>query len=162
MRWIVCLLTILLSGCHSVSLLERKTAEVPPSVMPLWEQYQQCLVATDPMELALIIEQFERVVSEGAEPPSWMKAWGNHVKNQPLRTSVDPKALGAACTLRAAGVMAEAEHLTEARALYQRVLARYSNREWAYYVDQAKEALAGLQDSTPAVVAFRPDRLLSR
>ncbi|RPH77228.1 MAG: hypothetical protein EHM80_12960 [Nitrospiraceae bacterium] len=79
--------------------------------MPLWEQYQQCLVATDPMELALIIEQFERVVSEGAEPPSWMKAWGNHVKNQPLRTSVDPQALGAACTLRAAGVMAEAEYL---------------------------------------------------
>lgn len=111
--------------------------------MPLWEQYQQCLVATDPMELALIIEQFEHVVSKGAEPPSWMKAWGNHVKNQPLRTSVDPQALGAACTLRAAGVMAEAEHLTEARALYQRVLARYSKREWAYYVDQAKEALVG-------------------
>ena len=82
--------------------------------------------------------------------------------NQPLRTSVDPQALGASCTIRAAGVMAEAARITEARALYQRVLARYSNREWAYYVDRAKEALAGLQDSTPAVVAFRPDPLLSR
>jgi hypothetical protein len=58
--------------------------------------------------------------------------------------------------------MAEAEHLTEARALYRRVLVRYSNREWAYYADQAKEALAGLQGSAPTVVAFRPDRLLSR
>lgn len=162
MRWIVCLFTILLSGCQGVWLLERDTSEAPLSVMPLWERYQQCLVATNPMELDLIIAQFERVVSEGAGPPSWMKAWGGHVVNQPLRTSVDPQALGAACTLKAAGVMAEAEHLTEARALYQRVLARYSNREWTYYIDQAKEALAGLQNSTPAVVAFRPNRLLHR
>ena len=130
--------------------------------MPLWERYQQCLVTTDPTELALIIDQFERVVSEGAEPPSWMKAWGPHVTNQPLRTSIDPQALGAACTLRAAAMMTEAEHLTEARALYQRVLERYSSRDLAYYVDLAKEALAGLQISAPAVVAFRPDRALPR
>ena len=58
--------------------------------------------------------------------------------------------------------MAEAEFMPEVRALYQRVLARYSNREWAYDVDRAKAALAGLQDSTPAVVAFRSDPLLSR
>ena len=162
MRWTLCLLIILLSGCHGVSLLERTTAEPRSPIMPLWESDQQCLAATDPTELVLIVERFERVVSEGAEPPSWMKAWGHHVTNQPRRTSVDPQALGAACTLRAAGVMAEAEFMPEARALYQRVLARYSNREWAYYVDRAKAALAGLQDSTPAVVAFRPDPLLSR
>jgi len=128
--------------------------------MPLWERYQQCLVTTDPTELVLIIEQFERVMLAGAEPPSWMRAWGHHVTTQPLRTAVDPQALGAACTLRAAAVMAEAAQVTEAQALYQRVLARYSNRDWAYYVDQAKEALAGLQNSAPAVVALRPDRAL--
>ncbi|MCE3224614.1 MAG: hypothetical protein K0S58_2794 [Nitrospira sp.] len=58
--------------------------------------------------------------------------------------------------------MVEAEHLTEARALYRRVLARYSSRDWAYYVAQAKEALVSLSDSAPAVVALRPDRALSR
>ena len=122
--------------------------------MPLWERYQQCLVTTDPTELVLIIDQFERVMPAGAAPPSWMRAWGHHVTNQPLRTAVDPQALGAACTLRAAAVMAEAEHMMEARALYRRVIARYSNRESAYYLNQAKEALAGLQDSAPAVVAL--------
>ena len=162
MRWTVCLLTILLSGCHGVSLLERSTAEAPSPIMPLWERYQQCLVTTDPTKLVLIIDQFERVMPAGVEPPSWMKAWGPHVTNQPLRTAVDPQALGAACTLRAAAVMVEAEHLTEARALYQRVLARYSRLDWAYYVDQAKEALAGLQDSAPAVVALRPSSAPSR
>jgi hypothetical protein len=158
----MCLLIILLSGCHGVSLLKRTTAELPLPIMPLWRSYQHCLAVTDPAELFLIIEQVERVVSEGAEPPSWMKAWGGHVANQPLRTSVDPQALGAACTIRAAGVMAEAARIAEARALYQHVLERYSKREWVYYADQAKEALVSLQDSTPAVVAFRPDRLLSR
>ena len=162
MRWIVCLLTILLSGCHGVLLLERPTAEAPPSIMPLWERYQQCLVTTDPTELVLIIDQFERVTPAGAEPPSWMRAWGDHVTNQPLRTAVDPQTLGAACTLRAAAVMAEAERLTEALALYQRVLARYSGRDRAYYVNQAKEGLVSLSDSAPAVVALRSDRALPR
>jgi hypothetical protein len=162
MRWTVCLLTILLSGCQGVSLLERHTAEVPPSIMPLWERYQQCLVTTDPTELFLIIDQFERVRLAGTEPPSWMRAWGQHVANQPLRTAVDPQALGAACTLRAGAVMAEAEHLTEARALYQRVLTRYTHREWAYYVDQAIEALAGLHDSEGPVAALRSNRALVR
>lgn len=162
MRWTVYLLTILLSGCQGVSLLEQHTAEVPPSIMPLWERYQQCLVTTDPTELVLIIDQLERVKLAGAEPPSWMRSWGEHVTNQPLRTAVDPQALGAACTLRAAAVMAEATQLTEARALYQRVLARYAHRDWAYYVNQATEALMRLADSAPTVVALRPDRALPR
>ena len=149
----MCLLIILLSGCHGVSQLERTTAEPPSPIMPY------CLAATDPTELVLIAERFERVVSEGAEPLFWMTAWGDHVANQSLRASVDPQALGVACTIRTAAVTAEAERMTQARALYQPVLARYSNREWAYYVDRAKAALAGLQESTPAVVAFRPDPL---
>jgi hypothetical protein len=162
MRWTICLLTILLSGCQGVSLFEQPTAEAPPPIMLSWAHYQQCLVTTDPMEFSFIIDQLERVVPARTEPPSWMRAWGQHVANQPLRTAVDPQALGAACTLRAAAVMAEAEHLMEARALYRRVLARYSSRDWAYYVDQAKESLAGLQDSAPAVAALRPDRGLPR
>jgi len=162
MRWTICLFIILLSGCHNVSLSERPTAEAPPPIMPLWARYQQCLMTTDPTELALIIDQFERVMLAGTEPPSWMKAWGLHVKSQPLRTVVDPHALGAACTLRAAAVMAEAEHLTEARALYQRVLDRYVNGEVAYYVEQAQNALAGLQDSAPAIIALRSSAAPSR
>ena len=32
--------------------------------MPLWARYQQCLVTTDPTELILIIDQFERAIFE--------------------------------------------------------------------------------------------------
>jgi hypothetical protein len=141
---------------------ERSTEEVSLSVMPLWERYQHCFVTTDSLELALIVEKFELVERAAVEPPAWMRAWGQHVMSQPVRTAIDPQALGVACTLRAAAVMAEAEELKEAQALYRRVLARYSSREWAYYVDQAKEGLARLQGSGSAVVAFRPDPALSR
>jgi hypothetical protein len=158
MRWIICLLIIALSGCHGASLLERPTTEAPLPIMLLWAHYQRCLVTTDPTEFVSIIDQLESVVSARAEPPSWIRAWGQHVANQPLRTAVDPQALGTACTLRAAAVMAEAEHLMEARALYRRVLARYANREWAYFVDRATEALASLRDSAPAAVTFRSNR----
>lgn len=162
MRWTICLFTILLSGCHTVSLLERPTAEAPPPIMLLWAHYQQCLVTTDPTEFAFIIDRLESMVPARTEPPSWMRAWGQHVQDQPFRTAVDPQALSASCTLRAGAVMAEAEHLTEARALYQRVLTRYTHRDWAYYVDQATEALADLQDSVPAIVALRSKRPLPR
>ncbi len=162
MRWTVCLLLILLNGCQSIPLLDWLAVEAPPSIMPLWEHYQQCLVTTDLAELNILIEKVEQVTLAEVEPPSWMKRWGQHVMSQPVRTAVDPQALGVACTIRAAAVMMEAEQLVEAQALYRRVLARYSSRDWAYYVDQAKEALAALQGSASAVVALRPDPARSR
>jgi hypothetical protein len=162
MRWTVCLLVILLSGCQGMPLFERATAEAPPSIMPLWERYQQCLVSTDLAELTLIIGKFELATPTDVEPPSWMRVWGQHVMSQPIRTAIDPRALGAACTMRAAALMVEAQRLIEGQVLYQRVLVRYSNRDWAYYVDQAKEALASLQVSPHAVVEFRPDRVPPR
>lgn len=120
--------------------------------MPLWERYRQCLTSTDPTELFLIIEEFDHVGSEGTTPSFWMGAWGDSVKSQPIRTAVDPQALGAACTLRVAGLMVEAQHLTEGRALYRHVVTRYSSRDLTYYSKQAKEALAALQVPAPTVV----------
>ena len=159
MRWTVGLLIVLLNGCHGVSLFERPEENEPPPIMSLWEQYQHCRTTTDPVELFRTIDRFEAVKLSGAEPPSWMKGWGDHVTRQPVRIAIDPQALGVACTLRAAEVMIVAERVTEARALYERVLTRYSGPAWAYYADRAKEALVRLPDSSPATVAYIPDRL---
>jgi hypothetical protein len=79
---------------------------------------------------------------------------GEHVARQPLRTAVDPYALSTACALRTAVVMIGAQRLMEARSLYQRVLARYEAREFAYYRKQAKEALTRLEAASPTVVAL--------
>ncbi|HKC92934.1 MAG TPA: hypothetical protein VKB81_02835 [Nitrospira sp.] len=157
MRWTVCLVTILLSGCQGLSVPDRPAENAMP-IMPLWERYKQCLVSTNPQELLLVIDQFDQATHEGTEPPSWMRAWGHHVINQPLRLSVDPQALGAACTLRAAALLVGADRLAEARALYQRILSRDSNPSLRYYIDQAKWRLSSLSDSLPAVVAVRASR----
>ena len=159
MRWTVGLLMVLLSGCHGLSLFERPGENELPPIMSLWERYQHCRTTTDPLELFRMIDHFEGVKPSGAEPPSWMKGWGDHVTRQPVRIAIDPQALGVACTLRAAEVMIVAERVTEARALYERVLTRYSGPAWAYYADRAKEALVRLPDVSPATVAYIPDRL---
>jgi hypothetical protein len=155
MRWTVCLITILLYGCQGVSVLEQPTENALIPIMPLWERYKQCQRSTNPEELVLILEQFERTTLTGIEPPAWMRALGRHVTSQPSRIAVDPKALGAACMLRAAALFSDVGRLPEARALYQRTIAQYSSSEWAYYVDQAKKALVNLPEFAPAIVALR-------
>jgi hypothetical protein len=126
-----------------------------PSVMPFWNSYQRCMATTDPNLLVRSVEDLDRSVLEGSEPPDWLKSWGDHVIRQPLRTAVDPQALGAACTLRTARVLAEQDHAAEARSLYERLLIRYPQPQLTYYHDQAREALASLPQNDPAVVAFR-------
>ncbi|MGH7181563.1 MAG: hypothetical protein ACREJN_06265 [Nitrospiraceae bacterium] len=38
---------------------------------------------------------------------------------------------------------------------------RYAHGDWVYYVEQAKEALAAMQDAAPDVVALRARAALS-
>jgi hypothetical protein len=159
-RWTVCLITILLSGCENVSLLERATESSP--IMPLWERYQQCLVSTNPDELVSVIESFGPPNTTRIEPPSWMMGLGRHVVSQPIRTAFDPQALRAACTLRVAALLVERARISEALVLYQGILARYSNSDVLHYVHQAKEALKKLSGSVPAVVAFHTQQASSR
>jgi hypothetical protein len=166
MRWTFCLISILFYGCQGVSVLEWPTEDALTFIMPLWDRYQQCLTSTNPEKLALVIDQFERVTHLDIEPPSWMRSWGEHVMGQPVRTAVDPQALGAACTLRVAALLVEGERLREARVLYQRILARYSGCDCVYYVEKARDALKSLSGSVPTafapvVLAQRANRALS-
>lgn len=162
MRWTLCVIIVLLSGCQSLSLFEQPREEALPPVMSLWERYQHCLIATISDDVIAIVNEFEHVMLAAVEPPSWMKRLGRHVINQPLRSSVDPQALGAGCTLRAAALLVEADRVAEARALYHRLLSRYSDPSLAYYIDQAKARLFSLSDPTPAVVALHTDSSVHR
>ena len=156
------LMIYLLAGCQAWPALEHSNSLPPPAVMPLWESYQRCITTTDPVALQRIIEQFEQVGVAVAEPPPWLTSWGDHVVKQPLRVSVDPRALGAACTLRAASAMVEIERLPEARAFYQRILTRYPEPEMAYYRNHAKDNLAMLPPERSPLLALRPSLVSSR
>lgn len=155
MRFPMILFAILLFGCQSVSPLDRWLTQPAASVMPLWATYQRCMATTDAELLIDSVQRLDHATFERAEPPEWLKAWGSPVAAQPLRTSVDPPALGIACTRRAAGVMAEREGFSGTRTLYQRVLTRYPGRAWVYYHEQARGSLVALPQTDPAVVALR-------
>ena len=146
---------LFLTGCQGLTAADLVEDLRSPSVMPLWQQYRRCLADTDPDRLFQLVEEFEQVMLDDPEPPSWMNSWGQQVRRQPLRTAVDPQALGAACTIRTALVMAEQQRLDEASALYQRVISRYPRKDWAYYHEQAQEALASLTNSNSAVIVLR-------
>jgi len=141
MRWISCVLIILLGGCQTLRGSDSWIRTQPPSVWPLWERYQQCRTATDPIQLQAALDHLEQAIITGVTPPAWIAVLGVQVTRQPLRTSVDPEALAAACSVRAAMVSQAIGRDDEARALYQRVLARYSTQELTYYREQAIEAL---------------------
>lgn len=156
MRIVSILLSGVLAGCQGLPALDRWIAQPVPSVMPYWETYQRCMATTDTDVLVQSVEQLERAARpEGADPPAWIRLWGDHAVKQPLRTAVDPEALSAACTIRTASVMADREQLVHASALYQRVVARYPGRDLAYYVERAKDGLAALPPFDPAVLARR-------
>jgi len=156
MRWMVGLLTVILTGCQGFPFLETPSESDHQQLMPLWLQYQRCRTATDPVELMHIAQQLGAVIVTGATPPAWLNRWGPYVKPQPVRTSFDPRALGAACTLRAAAMMAQAGRAADARFLYERVLTRYAGSDWPYYHAQAREALARLAEFRSAMTVSLP------
>jgi len=153
MRLTTGLLALLLSGCQGSFFANGPAIEASPSVMRWWGHYQVCRTASDPIELRQLVEQFERPMPVGSEPPAWLVRLGDHVSKQPLRLAVNPQALGVACTLRAAQVLAETDHATEAAVLYRRILVRYPDRDWDYYVEEARTGLDRLLASSPAVLA---------
>ena len=123
--------------------------------MPLWDIYRQCMTATDAEVSLQSLEQLEQTTLEESEPPDWVKSWGTGVAKQPLRTSIDPRALGAACSIRTAMLLTERNRPSEARALYQHIVSRYANAQWSFYRRQAEEGLNSLSSGDRALVAQR-------
>lgn len=153
MRYIPLVLPLLLTGCQTVVPVDQAS---PPNVMSVWAQYQGCLRSRDEAALSRFVDEIGRAAQTGQEPPRWMKSWSVHVNTHPLRTSVDLRALGAACTLHAATVMAEQHHHHQAGLLYRRVLSQYPEPTWAFYREQAHDALSLLERTASPVIAHHP------
>jgi len=145
-----------------MALFDRLTDSALPPIVPLWKDYQRCVVSADPVELNLLIGRFERERIAGVPPPSWLAGWWPHAKGQPLRVSVDPQALGAACAIHAATVMTERHQPLDAQVLYERVIIRSTSQERDYFAEQAKTRLANLLEAAAPILALRSDSTSSR
>ena len=156
MRTLVLILSLMAAGCQAgPSVLVQHTGE-PVAVMSAWGLYQACLSTSDLESARGLAGQLHRVTVHKVEPPAWMASLSAHVATQPLRVTVDPQALGAACALRVAKLATEAHLLPEAEARYRAVIEQYRDLEYAHYTGQARQALSDLKDQVPALVALFP------
>lgn len=152
------MLIMFLCGCQTLQGSDSRIRTQPSAVWLLWERYQQCRTATDPLQLQAVLDHLEQAMITGVTPPAWIAVFGVQVIRQPLRTSVDPQALVAACTVRAAMASQAIGRDGDARALYQRVLAKYGTQELSYYRGQAVEALRQLDAQLVALRRAPPIR----
>jgi hypothetical protein len=73
-----------------------------------------------------------------------------YVAQPSLRLSVDPKAVAAACSLRAADKALEIGKPDLAKEMYQSVLNSLGQPEYAYYRAQARRGLSQIDSATTA------------
>lgn len=138
MKVVITLLSFVLAGCQAFSKPDEHVSS-PPSVMSLWDLYRDCQKSGD-VEDALSAAQRLRQSADTHVLPTADLPGGldRLVRKQPVRTTVDPKAMAASCTLQAARASLDAGRHKEAEQLLHSLVYSYPEMEYAFYVEQAK------------------------
>ena len=107
--------------------------------MSLWELYRDCQGSRD-VETALsaakeLRQSADLQIIPASDLPAGLDGF---VRKQPVRTTVDPKAMAASCTLQAARASMDAGRHEEAQHLLYSVMRNYRESEYAFYVERAK------------------------
>ena len=135
------LLTVgmLLAGCQLFDPSTRAVAPRSPSVMSMWELYRHCQSSGDVETVLSAAKQLQQSADTHVVPaPDVPKSLDRFVTKQPVRTTVDPKALAASCTLQAARTSLSAGREQEAEQLLYAVVLSYPESDYTFYVAQAK------------------------
>ena len=138
-RCVLALTALSLIGCQPFASSAPRSERPPQSVMSLWELYRDCQKSRD-VETALstakeLRQSADMHVVPASDLPGGLDAF---IRKQPVRTTVDPKAMAASCTLQAARASIDAGRHVEARQLLQAVMTNYPEPDYVFYVEQAK------------------------
>ncbi|HVG01450.1 MAG TPA: hypothetical protein VM842_01105, partial [Nitrospira sp.] len=129
-------LTLLVTGCQSSG---QASVSHPTSVMSMWDLYRHCQSSADVETVLTAAKQLQQSADSHVAPtPEVPKTLDRFVTKQPVRTTVDPKALAASCTLQAARTSLSAGRGQEAEQLLHAVVSSYPESEYTFYVAQAK------------------------
>jgi hypothetical protein len=145
-RTILCLTLPLVTACSLFSAKNPQSEPPHQSVMSLWELYRDCRESHD-VEAALSAARELKQSADNMQvvPASDLPGGlDGFVRKQPIRTTVDPKAMAASCTLQAAKASLDAGRREEAQQLLQAVMRNYPESEYAFYVEQAKDWMRDL------------------
>ena len=130
-------LCLLMAGCQSSG---QTSVSRSTSVMSMWDLYRHCQSSADVEAVLTAAKQLQQqsVDTHVVPAPEVPKTLDRFVTKQPVRTTVDPKALAASCTLQAARTSLSAGRGQEAEQLLHAVVSSYPESEYTFYVAQAK------------------------
>ena len=135
---LICL-GLLVTGCQLWQPSAQPAASRPFPVMSMWELYRHCQSSGDVDTVLSAAKQLQQSAGEHVAPaPDVPKSFDRFVTKQPVRTTVDPKALAASCTLQAARTSLSAGRKEEAEQLLHAVVSSYPESEYTFYSAQAK------------------------
>jgi outer membrane protein assembly factor BamD (BamD/ComL family) len=148
-RTILCFTLPLLTACSLFSTQNHPSESQDQTVMSLWELYRDCRQSGN-VETALsaarqLRQSADMQVVPASDLPGGLDGF---VMKQPVRTTVDPKAMAASCTLQAAKVSLDAGRQEEAQQLLHAVVRNYPESEYAFYVQRAKDWMRDLPPGT--------------
>ncbi len=130
---------VLLAGCQMFDASTQSTTVRSTSVMSMWELYRHCQTSGDVETVLSAAKQLQQSADTHVVPaPDVPKSLDRFVTKQPVRTTVDPKALAASCTLQAARTSLGAGREQEAEQLLYAVVLSYPESDYTFYVAQAK------------------------
>ena len=142
----------LVAACSLFSGPSRESESVHQSVMSLWELYRNCQGSRDVEGALSAARQLRQSADLQVVPATELPAGlDGFVGKQPVRTTVDPKAMAASCTLQAARASMEAGRHEEAHQLLHAVLRNYPESEYAFYVERARMWMKDLPAGDPSV-----------
>ena len=130
---------LFLTGCQLFDSSTRQPAPRSASVMSMWELYRHCQSSGDVETVLSAAKQLQQSADTHVVPaPDVPKSLDRFVTRQPVRTTVDPKALAASCTLQAARTSLSAGREQEAEQLLYAVVLSYPESDYTFYVAQAR------------------------
>jgi hypothetical protein len=147
-------LIVALSGCH-VRISQDHLAMPEDRFRSLWTVYRHCLDSSDPDATRVDSDWLRRAVELAWDnalalpTPVWL------IAKLPVRLSVDPNAMSAACTLHAAHTALAEGRPSAAVQLFHSVMSLYLDDEYSYYVAQARTGLTRLASLADASFNLR-------
>lgn len=140
---VLLLTSVGIGGCNHMWALDG-----PSNVafMTLWKTYTHCRSSSDPNDMQRDAQQLFR-----AAQTITLKAHSSPflpdflIKELPSRLTVDPQAMGMACTLYAGQTAQSLERLGMASEMFNSIITTKAEPDYAYYVSEASRGLMELE-----------------
>ncbi|MDF0642399.1 MAG: hypothetical protein P0111_00090 [Nitrospira sp.] len=162
MRWLMCGLAILLSGCHAAQALDVARVPNEPAFRDMWARYSDCRSSTGVLETwqdAEHLNRAVRLIDESRRATHILpQVFEQALAPPPPRLAVDPRAMAAACTLSAGHVAHHAGQDWLAAKLFQFVLLNFEESRYSYYREQAFKGIVRLGNFASEQILRVPTR----